>query len=435
MTNGTALPSDQNKHENDKEAKGKKAEIHLIDKAIARGLNSFADIEDALTYIPESIAAKKVRDEKIKKKMVDAKPLLQSNNSAEQVHGIRMALEAYREMERSRGSNVAAVMERSLFISLFSVFDTFSSDLIRAIFHLRPELFNSIDTQVEFAQILLLNSVEPIKQKILEDEIESIRREAYTVQFKKLEKMFGISTLRDFPEWPRFIEAGQRRNLMVHCDGIVSAQYIAVCKEYRIDIGTATVGTQLILGKAYFLGVIQLLIKVIVMLGHTLWRKLLNSPEQKAKSQDVLNETIYRALLAEDWNLGFELGQFAIDRLERDSQEVGKLICQVNYAIALKFGGKLEKVSTFLNNQDWGGALWDFQIAHKVLLDQFDKAATLMKKMGPNGSIIAQVSYHTWPLFNAFRESAEFQQAYEEIYGHPFVVDMKNELKKDFGTD
>jgi len=39
--------------------------------------------------------------------------------------------------------------------------------------------------------------------------------------------------------------------------------------------------------------------------------------------------------------------------------------------------------------------------------------------------MVNEHAYHTWPLFNTFRENAGFMTAYEKIYGRPFVVELK----------
>ena len=65
---------------------------------------------------------------------------------------------------------------------------------------------------------------------MLEKEIESLRRKSYIEQFKELETKFSIK-LTKFDRWPYFIESAQRRNLFTHCDGIVSKQYLDVCRD------------------------------------------------------------------------------------------------------------------------------------------------------------------------------------------------------------
>lgn len=33
--------------------------------------------------------------------------------------------------------------------------------------------------------------------------------------------------------------------------------------------------------------------------------------------------------------------------------------------------------------------------------------------------------YHTWPLFNEFRETEQFVSAYSEVFGHPYTSKLR----------
>ncbi len=48
-----------------------------------------------------------------------------------------------------------------------------------------------------------------------------------------------------------------------------------------------------------------------------------------------------------------------------------------------------------------------------------------MKKIGKAGEFVTEESYHQWPLCYRFRVSKEFITAYKEIYGHPFIGELK----------
>ncbi len=126
-----------------------------------------------------------------------------------------------------------AFWESGLFLALFSAFDAFTGNLIAALFNRRPELFGKINRSVSFSEILSAQSINELKDKVLFDEIEQFRRKSYTEQFDQLSSRFDIK-LTDFASWPLFVEASQRRNLITHCDSVVSDQYIAVCNSVGI---------------------------------------------------------------------------------------------------------------------------------------------------------------------------------------------------------
>jgi hypothetical protein len=72
-----------------------------------------------------------------------------------------------------------------------------------------------------------------------------------------------------------------------------------------------------------------------------------------------------------------------------------------------------------ITSEDWSDASDEFKLAEAVLLNDFDKAATIMKKIGPDG-YPSKSYYRDWPLFKEFRQSEEFLKTFEEIFGEPY---------------
>ena len=122
------------------------------------------------------------------------------------------------------------IERNALFIYAFSAFDGFMGSLLKCIYHNKPEIANILKMELTIEDILRYENTNDIVSEIIQSEITSIRRESYTEQFKILENKFDIK-LREFEEWKDFIEASQRRNLITHCNGIVSNQYLKICKD------------------------------------------------------------------------------------------------------------------------------------------------------------------------------------------------------------
>ncbi len=424
------IQTDTEKVADKKKAGETEIELHPIAKAMDRAIHGFRDIEECMiTLLPISVSSQREQQAKLRAEVDEINGLFKSKDEKNQLHAVRMTLAFRREVERFRSSQKSQVLARSLFITIFSIFDTFTSDLIRALFNRRPELFNTIAVKVDFSELLLHDSLGPIKEKILEDEIESLRREGYTDQFKKLEKLFGINTLRDFPEWGAFIESAQRRNLLVHCDGVVSNQYLAICADNNYKVDNVKIGDRLGVSSKYMVAVVERMIKISTMLGQTLWRKILPDEKERGIADSHLNAIIYNFLSNERWCIAEELGSFACGKaILKNSAELSARISIVNLAIALKFGGKPPKAVECLDKYDWSANVWDLQLAHKVLLEDFDGAAGIMEKIGGSGQLVSEVAYHSWPLFRDFRETNQFATAYRKIYGRDFSRELQKEL-------
>lgn len=398
-------------------------ELHPIKEAISRYIHKIRDIKWG-GRVFASDAAQKMHDrvEKAVNQINDGERLLASNDETERIHGIKAVQEGMRKLERFEYSVMPELIESSLFLSLFSTFDAYTGELLAGIYARKPQLFDKLDRKIDLVDVLTARSIEELKKSVLESEIEKFRRKSYVEQFEELESTFGLK-LKAFDRWADFVECSQRRNLLTHCDGIVSDQYIKMCKEVGYpEQEIASLGTQLKLGPTYFLATCELMIEVGLKLGQTLWRKIL--PEELEEADDHMHSAQFDALNSQNWPRAIVMGEFAIN-LPKHSSELQRRICTINYCIALKFSGDEVKALEVLSKMDWSASISDFQLAAAVLRDQFDDAARIMGQIGKKGQLVNETAYHIWPLFNAFRESPQFISSYEKIYGHPFIVELK----------
>ncbi|MHB1292513.1 MAG: hypothetical protein ACYCY5_10050 [Sulfuricella sp.] len=394
-----------------------------IGEAITRFLHSARDIKwSCRVFIPKAGNLMKSRYDDAKEHINKGEALLASSVAVERVHGIKQMQEAMRKVERLSYSRIPEVLETSLFLSLFSAFDVYTGELLSAVYKRKPELFGKLNRKVELVDVLTANSIEELKRSVLEEEIETFRRKSYVEQFAELESTFGL-TLRAFDRWPEFVECAQRRNLLTHCGGIVSEQYLKICKtENYPEKDLPSVGEKLGLGGKYFLPRCELMIEVGLKLGQTLWRKVL--PNEIAEADKHLHHTQYDALFSHNWDRAKVFGEFAVSQ-HKVSSEIEKRLSIINYCIALKFSGDEAGAQRALNKIDWSASTNDFRLAEAVLQDRFEDAAALMVKIGKSGEMVTEGAYHTWPLFHLFREKNEFMVAYEKVFGHPFAVELK----------
>lgn len=401
---------------------------HPILAAIDRFLQRARDIETiARVYMPLSFSRRRKRLEALKLELTEVVDLINSGDEATLGVGMRRFQKALRDVDRLRQSQVPQVLESSLFLGLFSAYDAYTGELLTAIYKKKPALFRSIGTSVTVGEIMGFASLEELQDSILQDEIESFRRKSYIDQFSDLESKFGVS-LREFERWPQFVECGQRRNLVTHCGGIVSEQYLEICKREGVALDKElAIGSQLRLGGKYFLPACALMMEVGLKLGQTLWRKVF--PEELEEADKHLQAVIYDALQDELWQRAKTFAEFATSQ-KRMGSDVDKKIALVNLAIALKFGGDPTAAATLLSSVDWSAASNDFKLAERVLMDEFGEAATIVRRIGKAGDILTEEAYHVWPLFREFRSRAEFLEAYEEVYGRPFIVELQRAADK-----
>jgi hypothetical protein len=408
--------------------------INALKLSMDTFLHAIKDSEAvAYNFIPLAIKIRKQQLKRIKSKGKEAEALLSKDDSQSQAVGTKMFFEVNKGIKRINHSNIPETIQKSLFLNLFSSFDAYIGELILCIFKIKPELFNGLGRQISVTEILSFNNFDELKEKVLNDEIDNLRRKSYIEQFTEMEKMFRIDTLKKFDNWTDFVEMSQRRNLLMHCNGIVSEQYIKICKEqkYKID-NSIKIGSVLKLDYIYMKKSFNLMAEVAIKLGHVLWRKI--QPNNLKDSDEHLSEIVFDYLCAKDLDKAICLGKFSLEQWKKSSELMSK-IDTINLAIAYKMSNQFDLVKETLNKVDWSATINDFKLANAVLYDDYDLAKEIMLKIGSHPSdIIHESAYHNFPLFYDFRSSEQFLNGYKEVFGYSFVSKLKTVSKIENDT-
>ncbi len=396
---------------------------HFSNHSIAKSIGKFLDagndiIYGANVFVP---VAEKMKIDKLKKaatKQASCKKILaESDDLVEKAKANADLLSITRELQRMHNSRSSELLAKSVFIGLFSEFDSFIGSFISAIYEKKSDLFSYIGKEITIGDLRQYETLEALRTDMLYKEIESIKRESYIRQFEIIENKAKIE-LRKFAEWPNFVEVSQRRNLLTHADGIVSEQYLHVCKSNNCKNLPGT-GEKLKVTPKYIIESAELLMLIALMLGQTVWRKIL--PEESLIAGQHLNEVIFDAICSGKFSLAIRYSEFGMSHpVIKQASNIEKRVRIINYALSHKLKGNENDCLAVLEKEDWSDALRDFALAVAVLKNDFSSAAAIMKKIGQQGELIDQGAYATWPLFYKFRQSEVFLSAYIEIYGHPF---------------
>jgi hypothetical protein len=402
---------------------------HPLALAVATLFHSSRDVEECVVqYVP--LAVERHREtlyevgERIK--------ALGSSAAAREKHEygavIRQLFDIVSRLERCVLSDPGNTLRIALLLRLFSAYDTFIGNLLRALFDKKPDLFLKLGGEVKITVIIKSAEINSFKRTILNDYIDDFRGDSYSDQFKALEKLTEISTLTSFSNWPSFIEAAQRRNLFAHCGGIVTEQYLTNCRSAGVALpADIKAGDTLALDDAYLSRLSRLIMEVSFKLAQTLWRKLL--PGELSPADRHLNHVGYQALQLQEWEWAEMVGEFACG-LPRYSDEQNRLVALINRGIAAKQLGRTPETERLLGSVDWSAKTPEFKLAVAVLLDRYDEAAGIMRRIGKKGEILEEASYHTWPLFRDFRGSSQFMESYESVYGYAFVQELKPQTSR-----
>jgi hypothetical protein len=215
-----------------------------------------------------------------------------------------------------------------------------------------------------------------------------------------------------------FVELTERRNLLVHCNGVVSAQYLKNCAEHKAKIPkNLKLGQQLGVSPEYFNSSYRCIFELTVKLTHVLWRKLM--PNELEYADSTLNDICYDLIENEEYDLAISLLDFATDILKKHYSDEARLTFVINRAQAYKWTGKKQVTLSLLAKEDWTAASDKFRLAEAVLRDDYSKACIIMKEMGAESKVNKSL-YRDWPLFKEFRKRPEFHRTFQEVFKEPF---------------
>lgn len=329
-------------------------------------------------------------------------------------------LKLFNELESnaSIASISTKIIPKSLFVSLISQYDAFLYRLLKVIFDIKPEILYQSEKSLNYSQIAEKRSIKELKEYIVDSEIETFLRSSHSDQFDSLEKKLDIKLREGLLVWPQFIEITERRNLLVHCGGIVSTQYIKNCSKNKCNIEKINVGDELPIDPGYFVDSCLCLKEIAIKLTHTLWRKFFKNNLMDADA--ALNNMCVELIDKESFKLADTLLSFATKQ-KHHFDEVTKNLHIINLALSKYLQGKKEEAKKILDANDWSACKTDFCLAYEILNDNYVKAYKIMEKIGKRGEI-KKSDYREWPLFKIIRKEKKFKETYKKIFKEEYSI-------------
>lgn len=311
------------------------------------------------------------------------------------------------------------IIKRNFLVSIISQYDTYISDIIKAIFEVRPELIQNSEKQLTYSELNKFHSIQEAQDYIIEKEIETVLRESYAEQFKWFENKLKIQLRKDLPIWQTFIEITQRRNLFVHNDGKISTQYLNVCKDHQVQLNDKLkVGEELEVGLKYFDKAFKCLFEIGVKLNQVIRRHLL--PDEIENADVSFLNISFELIQNNQLELARTLYDFSDKYIKKYSNDDIKLRILLNRAQTYKWLDKEQECRDIINSVDWTARGDIFKLASKVLIDDFNNACEIMRNIGNNEKVLRKTFYKDWPMFKKFRVTDEFKKTYFEIYNVEF---------------
>lgn len=344
-------------------------------------------------------------------------------------------LTEFRKLEKEKKSaELAGTFIPSTFIvALVSQYDAYIGRLIRVIYHIKPELLSASERKMSFTELSTFQTIDDAKEFIIEKDIETVLRKSHSEQIKWFENKLDIPLTKDLEVWPDFIEVTERRNLFVHTDGVISRQYLNVCKAHGVRLSeNIETCTRLPVSLSYFIKACDCIFEMGVKLAHVFWRKL--NPDDLENADKNLNELCHNLIIWGNNSLAITMLYFASETLPRHSSEHEALWFKIHKAQALKWEGQEGECRDVLKSVDWSAKGLKFNLARSVLEENYEESVQLMKSIGKDGEV-HKIDYKTMPLFKKFRQSSLFLATYEDIFDEKFDGISESQGKLELTTE
>jgi hypothetical protein len=324
-----------------------------------------------------------------------------------------------------RREHALRIVSESFLVTLISQFDTFVGALVRAVLIERPEILNASDRVLTFAQLQRFASMDDARIHLMDKEIDQLLRGSHSDQIVWFEKRMGKSKVPftgRLGKWPAFIEATERRNVVIHADAQASHQYLEVCKSVGVDLpADMTVGTRLNINLSYYEGAYEATVEVGLRLGIIVWLQF--RPQDGLLILVTLNAIILDYVNEGKFALARDICEFGCSLVAEYGNEGTKKMLTLNLAQCHKWLNDEARMKKVLDAEDWSASDLACKLALAVLKDDPVRVEGAVRDLAKiNG--IEPNHYRSWPIFRKLRNDKKFQDLFLEVYGEPLADEL-----------
>lgn len=297
----------------------------------------------------------------------------------------------------------AFILRRSALITLASHFEYLIAELLHSFYLLYPQALPSEERVLSLADLRAMGSVEDAENHLIEREIDSLLRDSIEKQleyFSSKRIKVNLEYLDNYKN--RLVEIFQRRNIIVHNDGVVNKIYLSRVSKDILEQGAEN-GKRLDVTEEYLNKAIEATYISGVILTQLCWRKW--QKETIEAAENVYINLLYESLQEQQYEFISQLKDFS-QKLEYTSDRK-KRVMIVNHAIALREQKQLESMNNLINTLDWSSCALEFRVALCALRGDKDGLINLLPKAIAAKEIHKQY-LEEWPLFEPYRDSEDF---------------------------
>ncbi len=282
--------------------------------------------------------------------------------------------------ELSRASEPIELLFRSVLTSLVSSVECFLAQIIYTYYEMIPGAMSESDKVFSYNDLKAFDSVQDARVHLIERKVTDLMRGSFSewIVFFKSGPKLAMSYLD--PYMDVLVETCERRNLLIHNDGIVNSIYLSkVAPSLRTGMKK---GSRIQLTKEYLDERINYFELYSVLIAAELWKKL--KPGDVARA-DVLLEITYDHLLAKRWSVSQGLARFQMD--DRQTPEPHRLAGTLNYWLSVKREGKWNSIKSDVEAADFSAKGMRYQLGLLSLQEKADTFFAMLPRAIKSGDI------------------------------------------------
>jgi hypothetical protein len=230
-----------------------------------------------------------------------------------------------------------------MLIGLVSAYDAFLGQLLRVVFARHEELILTSEKNIKFSELSKFDSIESARNALIDREVEAILRESHHEHFRWMEEKFKMKLREGLPAFKKFVELCERRNLLTHTGGVVTAQYIANCRTFEVAIDGIAVGDKLAVDRDYFREAVSVVCEIGTKLCYVLWRKFVK--EERDTADHTINTYCVDLISGRDYSTAEAILSFASGCAETDRC---RRMMIINHANSVRLQKRREEAKKYL---------------------------------------------------------------------------------------
>ncbi len=291
----------------------------------------------------------------------------------------------------------------SSLISLVSSVEWFVSRLLHVYFVKYPQIAISDDKVFSFEDLTHFSTVEEARKYLIERRVEDILRGSISDWIKYFRGPLKLSMSYLDPCMDLLVETCERRNLLVHNNGVVNNIYLSkVSPKLVADVKP---GNHIPITREYLDQRITLFERCCILISAEMWKQ--SAPAEEKRGAVIVN-LAFDHMKANRWEVSEGLSYFLMNDKKLPDRDI--MLGKMNYWLSAKRQGRWDEVKVQAEAEDMTARDRLFQLACMSLCEKKDDFFRLLPSALKAKDVDAD-SLQSFPIFDEMRGDARFTKA------------------------